>query len=152
MKDNIKIIEESAKELLSLMGTSTALSVSFDKENEAYLVDIEGGEETGLLIGRKGDTLHSLQSILSAIMKTKTGEWVRVVVNVGDYNEKEEEYLKGLAQSAAEKAKDSGEPQFLYNLKPAQRRIVHMELSSNSEVTTESQGEGRDRYLVVKVK
>jgi spoIIIJ-associated protein len=151
-EDNVKELQGLAEELLTLMSTSSKCEVSYDKENEAYVVNIEAGDETGLLIGKKGETLSSIQTVLGLLLKQKTGEWNRVVVNVGDYREKEEDYLKNLATATADRAKETGEPQSLYNLKPWQRRVVHMALGEDSEITTESMGEGEERYLVVKPK
>ncbi len=147
-----KQLQKIAGELFSLMGTKVNLEVSYDKKNEAYIVDVESTEETGLLIGRKGETLSSIQMILGIMFKSSVGEWHRILVNVGDYREKEEDYLKGLAMSAAERARETGEPQTLYNLKPAQRRLVHMALADEKGVITESMGEGDERYLVIKTK
>lgn len=153
MKKNIETLKKLSEELLLLMSVDGAkLEVDYDKENEAYVVNIEAEDETGLLIGKKGETLASLQLILGVLLKQKVGEWSRVVVNVGDYREKEESYLRNLAQATAERAKETGQPQSLYNLKPWQRRVVHMALSEDSEVLTESMGEGEERYLVVKTK
>lgn len=150
MKKNVGILQKLAEKLLKLMATTAKVKTSFDKDNEAYVVDIEADDETGLLIGKKGETLSSLQVILGVLFKQKIGDWLRVVVNVGDYREKEEDYLKSLAKTTAERAKETGEPQSLYNLKPWQRRIVHMTLSEDKDLTTESAGEGENRYLVVK--
>jgi len=152
MKKEIKVLQELTDEMLSLMSVSAKAEVSFDEKEDAFTVNIEAGDATGLLIGKKGDTLTSLQVILGMMLKQKTGEWKRVVVNVGDYREKEEDYLKGLADSAAARAKETGEPQSLYNLKPWQRRIIHMFLSEKEGIATESVGEGEERYLVVKAK
>lgn len=152
MKKQEKALNKLVDELFSLMGVSPKVEVSFDKENEAFVVNVDAGEETGLLIGRKGETLSSIQMILGIMLKQKTGEWARVLVNVGDYREKEEDYLKNLAESAATRAKETGEAQPLYNLKPGQRRIIHLFLSEDKEVETESQGEGIDRYLLIKPK
>lgn len=149
---NKKALKEVTDQLLVLMSTKATVEVSVDKENKCYIVNINGGDETGLLIGKKGETLMSIQTILGILLKQKTGEWERVTVNVGDYLQKEEEYLKNLADSTAARAKETKEPQSLYNLKPSQRRIIHMELSKDSEISTESIGEGEERYLVVKVK
>lgn len=143
------ILAGIAEELFSLMGTKAKLDVSWDKENEAFTVDIEADDETGLLIGRKGETLTSIQTVLGIMLKGKTGEWSRILVNVGNYREKEEDYLKNLAQATAERARETGEPQSLYNLKPGQRRTIHMFLSEDKTIATESAGEGLDRYLVV---
>ena len=147
--DNQKILEDVARELFSLMGTKANLEVSWDGENEAFVVNVEGNDETGLLIGRKGETLSSIQTVLGIMLKQKTGEWARVLVNVGNYREKEEDYLRNLATATSQRAKETGEPQSLYNLKPGQRRIIHMFLSEDKEIKTESAGEGIDRYLVV---
>lgn len=152
MKKNVEILQKLAEELFSLMGTDSKLEVSYDKENEAYVVNVVGGDETGLLIGRRGETLTSIQTVLGLLMKQKIGDWVRVMLNVGDYREKEEDYLKSIAEQAATRAVETGEGQPLYNLKPAQRRIIHMYLSEKKDIQTESLGEGPDRYLVVKPK
>lgn len=147
---NEKVLKELTDELLKMMSTRATAEVSVDKDNECYAVNINGGDETGLLIGKKGETLLSIQTILGVLLKGKTGEWERITVNVGDYLEKEEEYLKNLAISAASRAKETGDPQSLYNLKSNQRRIIHMILAEDNEVVTESVGEGEERYLVVK--
>jgi spoIIIJ-associated protein len=152
MEKNIEVLQKITDELLSLMSTKAKATVSFDKPNEAYIVNVEAGDETGLLIGKKGETLTSIQTMLGILFKQKTDEWNRVVVNIGDYREKEEDYLKGLATTTAERAKETKEPQSLYNLTAAQRRIVHMTLSEDEDVETESVGEGEERYLVVKSK
>ena len=134
------------------MGVSVKPEVSEDKENEAIVVFLDTQEEAGLLIGRHGQTIESLQAALGMLAKEKLGEWVRVVVNVGDWREKQEEHLKSLAISAAERAKTTGEGQPLYNLTPAQRRVIHLALSEDPEIDTESVGEGEERYLVIKKK
>jgi len=155
-KSSVESITEDlsaiSKDLFEFMGITTVPAASYDQENDSFVVTVEAGDETGLLIGRKGETLASIQTILGIALKQKVGDWHRVEVNVGDYREKEEDYLKNLAMSAATRAKETGEPQSLYNLKPAQRRIVHMFLSEDKAVSTESVGEGEERCLVVKIK
>jgi spoIIIJ-associated protein len=150
MKKEIKILEKLVEELLELMKTAAKASVSYDEKNEVFIVNLDAKDETGLLIGKKGETLGSLQTILGIMFKQATGEWHRVVVDVGDYREKEEDYLTNLALSTAARAKETGEPQSLYNLKPWQRRIIHMTLGEDKEIATESLGEGEERYLVIK--
>ncbi len=152
MEKNIESLQKIADKLLSLMSTKATAKVSYDKTNEAYVVDVEAGDETGLLIGKKGETLSSIQTMLGILLKQKTDEWNRVIVNVGDYREKEEDYLRNLATTTAERAKETYEPQSLYNLTPGQRRIVHMTLSEDDAIETESVGEGNERYLIIKAK
>lgn len=151
-KDKKDLIQEAAQELLVLMGTKALVETNEDVEGQSFVVNIKTDEETGLLIGRRGETLSSFQTILSLLVRQRVGDWERVVVNVGDWREKEEERLKVLAQGAAERAKENKEPQPLYNLTASQRRIVHLFLSEDESVETESVGEGEERYLVVKPK
>lgn len=148
----VKAVNELAEELFSLMGTSVDFEVSKDEKNNAVFVDIDAGEETGLLIGYRGETLASIQAALGMMARQKTGDFVRIIVNVGDWREKQEEQLKSLAVQAAQRARETGESQPLYNLNAAQRRIVHMVLSEEEDIETESHGEGEDRYLVVNLK
>jgi spoIIIJ-associated protein len=130
-KKNTKGLEEILSKLLPLMSTSAKGEVSYDEENEAYVVNLDAKDETGLLIGKKGETLESIQTVLGVMLKQETGEWSRVIVT-------------------AERVKETGQPQSLYNLKPWQRRIVHMYLAEGVGVSTESEGEGEERHLVVK--
>jgi spoIIIJ-associated protein len=150
--DPVKITQKFVDELLTLMASEAKATVSMDEANDTLVVNIDPGEETGLLIGRQGETLLALQSIIGLATKQLLGDWKRVVVDIADWREKQEDHLKSLAETTAQRAIETGEDQPLYNLTPAQRRIVHMALAENEEVTTESVGEGPDRYLVIKVK
>lgn len=151
-KKEIKQIEEMAVELLGLMGTDSKATAEYNNENEAVVVSVDAGDEAGLIIGNRGRTLNSIQTVLGMMNRGRTGDWRRILVDVADWREKEEERLAQLAKQSAQRALDSGEPQYLYNLTPSQRRLVHMALTSNKEVVTESHGEGSERYLVVSPK
>lgn len=151
-KNEIVLVEKIVKELFSLLGTKSKPMVSEDKDNDAILVKIETEDEAGLLIGNRGDTLDSIQSILGMIYRQRSGEWKRILVNVADWREKQQDRMTQLAIQAAERAKASGEPQSLYNLSAGQRRMVHVALVDNEQVVTESQGEDRERCLVVRPK
>jgi len=152
MEKNVKVLQKLTDELFSLMSTKAKAEASFDKDNDSFIVNVDAGDETGLLIGKKGETLLGIQTVLGFLLKQKVGEWKRVLVNVGDYREKEESYLKDLAATTSARAKETGQPQNLYNLKSWQRRVIHMVLSEDKEVITESEGEGEDRFLVIKPK
>lgn len=150
--NKVKLVSEIADELLKLMGTKATSKVSEDKDADALVVDIETDEEAGLLIGNRGETLNSIQAVIGMIYRQRTNEWIRIIVNVADWRERQTERLKELALQAAKRAKETGEPQTLYNLSPAQRRIVHLILAEEKDTQTESQGEGRGRYLIVSTK
>ncbi len=106
-KDKLKKIEESAVKLLSLMGSRAKVSVSSDEDNQAVLINLETDDETGLLIGRQGETLMAIQTILGMIARKNFEEWVRIIVNVGDWREKQESRLKELAVQTALRAKET---------------------------------------------
>lgn len=148
----VKKVEKLAKELFSLIGVETKLELSHDKENDVVKIEITSTEAMGLLIGRRGETINAIQSVLGMMARTALSGWVRIVVNIGDYREKQEDSLKDLATNTAARARETGEPQTLYNLTPSQRRIVHMSLSEESDLVTESQGEGLERHLIVSLK
>lgn len=145
-------LKSLAEELLSKVGIEGSVNVSEDQSagEKTYLVTVDSPKEAGLLIGSHGSTLQAIQSFLALATKQSTGEWVRVVVDIGDWRQKHEEHLESLAKQTAERAKATGAAQHLYNLSPSQRRVVHMALAKESGIETQSEGEGEARYLVVK--
>jgi spoIIIJ-associated protein len=149
-KNEAIIVKEALTKIFEMCGVASNFEVKEDKVNENLEVNIDSGEEAGLLIGKRGDTVFSIQQILALIVKQQTNEWKRIIVNVGDWREKQEEYLKSLALQAVERVKETGEAEKLYNLNASQRRVVHMVLSEEKDIVTESEGEGVERCLVVK--
>ena len=147
-----QITQETAEKLLELLEVKSEVSVEVGKDSEgqtaSIIINPEG--EAGLLIGAHGSTLNAIQSFLSLTLKQKTGEWVRIMLDVGEWRQKHNEQLEELAQNSAERARETGEDQHLYNLSPSQRRIVHMALADEEGIETTSEGEGAGRYLVVK--
>jgi len=143
-------VQHIVEDLLNRLGVVGNVSVDID-ETEAYRVHIET-EETGLLIGFHGKTLESFQIILGIIVSKELATWVKVYVNVGDYREKREEALMLMAQHAAEHALTMGRPVELANLSASERRVIHLTLSGDERVETESEGEGVRRTLLVKPK
>jgi spoIIIJ-associated protein len=142
-------IEKLLDELFSLLGVSCETSVL--KVEEGYKVEVDSSD-SGLLIGSHGSTLNAIQSFLALTFRQRTGEWVNILVDVGGWRDRHEDYLQDLARQAAERARSTGEAQHLYNLNPSQRRTIHLYLGEEKDLITESEGEGRERYLVVKTK
>ena len=150
LKKAKKIAEDVVKEMASLMGVDIDFSVEEDEKNEAILINIDAKDETGLLIGSRGSTVKSLQLVLGMIISRRLGAWQRVIVNVADWMEQQKEKYESMADKAAERALETGEPQQIYNLGPSERRIIHLRLSERDDIVTESVGEGSERYLLVK--
>src|SRR3989339_502543 len=151
MVDITETIEKLAKELFLLAGVNVKVIVS-ENEEGVYEVNLETSEETGLLIGFRGENINAIQTVLGIMVKGVTGEWIRIIVNIGDYRQKQEQKLFALADQSADRAIETKEPQPIYNLTAGQRRIIHMYLSKRDDVVTESQGENLERFLVVKSK
>jgi len=148
--DHTEAVKKTAEELLVKLEVAGVVSVTTD-ETGAYRVHIET-EETGLLIGYHGRTLESFQIILGMLVSKQVGVWVKTYVNVGDYREKREEALMLMAQRAAERALAVGRPVELAHLSSSERRVVHLTLSGDERIETESVGDGNSRTLLVKPK
>lgn len=106
-------------------------------------------EETGIYIGHHGEGLTSLQLILSLMVNQRSGQWHRISLNINDYQERREESLKHLAETAVEKALALRQEVVLGNLSSYERRIIHLHLENHPEVTTESRGEEPLRQLMI---
>lgn len=149
-KAKTEVVEKLAKELIKHLEVKVKAEISEDKEGVVH-VQLET-DDPGILIGYHGETLAAFQQILGMMVYRKTNEWTRVLVNVGDYRERRKESLQRMALSAAQKVKFSGEEHALPSMTPAERRIVHLALADDPEVTTESEGEGYSRRVVIKPK
>lgn len=149
--DNKKVLTELSEELLKLTGVSVEVEVN-ELEEDSYEVDLKTEGETGLLIGFRGENINSIQTALTLMFKGKTGNWIRVLVNIGDYRQKQEDKLKDLTDQTIDRVVETKKPQPIYNLTATQRRIVHMYIVDKSEVESASEGEGDERYLIVKPK
>ena len=145
----LKLVEGVLREILDNLGIEA--SFSLEKRQEAVLVRIETSTQ-GILIGYHGRTLSALQRILSLIVYRRLGEWLKIVLDVDNYRQKREETLKRIALSAAKKVKFSGQEQELPPMSSSERRIIHLALSGDPEITTESRGEGKERRVVIKPK
>ena len=149
MDDVIKIIKEATEDLLEKIDSAGTVEVV--EADGMYNVHIDT-EENALLIGKHGNTLSSLELILSLIVAKKTGEFKRIIIEVGGYRQAREEYLRDLAQRLADEVIETGTEKTVRGLKPWERRVVHMYLGEMGDVITESEGEDRDRILVIKRK
>jgi spoIIIJ-associated protein len=118
---------------------------------ETITLHIEGADEQamGLLIGRRGETLYSLQFLLNLLVSRHVQKWPQMIVDVGNYRQRRRESLEGLARRMAERVSQSGRPVTLEPMAPYERRIVHLALREESGVYTQSTGEGEGRKIVI---
>ena len=148
---------ETLEELLKLMGVEgKVISGTYPDEsgepNSAPIAFNIEGEDLGILIGRRGQTLSSLQYILRLIVGRKTNTWLPIVIDAESYKQRRYEALQALAHRMAENVKTKGTPFTLEPMPPYERRIIHMALANHSAVFTESIGEGESRKVGIKPK
>lgn len=149
-----KKAEQNIKEFLDNFSKSLPnndLKYTIENDKNDILVDING-EDTGFLIGYRGNVLNSLQVILNNIANKGINERVRVLLNIGGYKQKREQDLKELAEKIAGTVIRKGKSITLEPMTSYERKIIHAELQSNSKVETYSIGEEPNRKIVVSLK
>jgi spoIIIJ-associated protein len=140
-------------ELIELMGFEVEVvaewRTSTDDEDEPYLnLDIRG-DELGVLIGRRGETLANLQFLLRLMINQRLKTWKNIVVDVEQYKQRRMEQLTQLANRMAEQVASSGRAVSLEPMPANERRIIHIALRENPAVYTESTGEGDRRKVAI---
>ncbi len=149
MDKSIDVSQNFVKELLEKLNIEAKVTATQEEELIRVLIE---SDESGILIGHHGRNLESLQTITGLVVFKVTGAWVRIVLDVGDYRERRQKQLEGLADDAITKIRETGEEISIPHLTPSERRAIHMYVSENTEVQTESSGEGRNRILTIKRK
>ena len=110
------------------------------------------GEDMGILIGKRGQTLDSLQYLTSLVVNKGESTYIRVKLDTEDYRRRRKETLENLARGIAFKVKKTRKPVVLEPMNPYERRIIHASLQGNRYVETVSEGEEPYRHVVVKLK
>ena len=149
-----QIARETLQELLVKMGVKAG--VAFRPEEEMpdeedappFILDITG-DDLGVLIGRRGQTLQALQYITRLIVSREVQHWVRLVVDVEKYKARREKALRQLAQRMAEQVAFGHQPLALEPMPPHERRIIHLALRDHPIVTTKSIGKGDQRKVTI---
>lgn len=120
----------------------------YEGDEGELILDITG-DDLAVLIGRHGRTLDAIQFLVSSIVRRKLGFRYPVVVDIEGYKNRQRERLESIADNAARKAASQSKKINLQPMSPYERRIVHMRLKENPDVTTESEGTGPTRHIVV---
>lgn len=152
----IKEIEERAvvflRDVFASMNLGEVEITSKYNTNDGSLeVDFEG-EDMGILIGKRGQTLDSLQYLTSLVVNKGKANYIRVKLDTEDYRRRRKETLENLARGIAYKVKKTRKPVVLEPMNPYERRIIHSALQGNKFVETVSEGEEPYRHVVVKLK
>lgn len=144
-------LKKLAEELVSKMGLEITLSV--EEQEDRFMVEI-GGEDSAILIGKRGESLDGFQFLLSTLFNKgkKHDEYKRVVVDSKGYKSRREDTLKILAERTAARAVRENQDIRLEPMSANERRIIHSALASSTKVETESKGNEPNRYVIIKLK
>ena len=149
-KDIKKITKETMDEIMKLLDIDCDYSIDIDDSDEISIINISiDGDDLGYMIGNHGRHLDSFQYILSLVLRNKLEEDFKfmVMLDVAGYRKERISKIEELAIKKADDARLLGEAVDLKPMRPSDRRIVHMTLQKFDDITTESQGEGIDRYV-----
>ena len=148
-------ISDKAKDFLNevfeAMNMVVVIDAKYDEESRNLNIDLSG-DEMGVLIGKRGQTLDSLQYLVSLVVNKESEEYIRVKVDTEDYRKRRKETLENLAKNIAYKVKRSKRSVSLEPMNPYERRIIHSALQNDKYVTTHSEGEEPFRRVVVTLK
>ena len=148
----MKVATEVLRDLIAKMGVSAVASLKQVESEDlgGPVFEIEG-DDSGLLIGRRGETLRALQFLVMLAVGRRLESRVHFMVDVEGYQQRRYSALRNLAQNVAKRVVSSGRAITLEPMPPNERRIVHMALADDPKVTTESMGVGEDRKVVVQL-
>ena len=144
----VPVVRSFLESVLGLLGVE--VEVDIDIEEDGLHCDLNTSDEDGgLLIGRHGSTLDSLQYLTLRVLQAEGFERMRITLDVGGYRTRREKVRRELAHGVGAKVLDSGRPYHFDPMSAMERRVVHMSLMEVQGLRTESEGEGRNRHVVV---
>ena len=148
-------VEDTAKDFLKdvfeAMDMTVVVEVKYDEAENYMEIDLSG-DEMGVLIGKRGQTLDSLQYLVSLVVNKNTENYIRVKVDTENYRQRRKETLENLAKNIAHKVKRTRKNVVLEPMNPYERRIIHSALQNDKYVVTHSEGEEPFRRVVVSLK
>ncbi|MEE0686051.1 MAG: RNA-binding cell elongation regulator Jag/EloR [Lachnospiraceae bacterium] len=143
------VIVEFLSKVFAAMNLTVKINVNITEES----VDVDlVGDDMGVLIGKRGQTLDSLQYLVSLVVNKKSDKYLRVKLDTENYRERRKETLENLAKNIAFKVKRTKRPVSLEPMNPYERRVIHSALQNDRYVTTKSEGEEPFRHVVVLLK
>ena len=148
-------VEDTAKDFLKdvfeAMDLTVVVNVKYDEAENYMEIDLSG-DEMGVLIGKRGQTLDSLQYLVSLVVNKNVENYIRVKVDTENYRQRRKETLENLAKNISYKVKRTKRPVSLEPMNPYERRIIHSALQNDKYVTTHSEGDEPFRHVVVVLK
>lgn len=142
---------EFISDVLSVMGIQNEVKNSYDEAEKTINLEIVG-DDMGILIGKRGQTLDSLQYLVSLVVNKNSDDYIKVKLDTENYRERRKETLENLAKNIASKVKKTGKMVELEPMNPYERRIIHSALQNDKYVETHSEGEEPERKVVITLK
>ena len=145
------IAKEFLNDVFAAMNMTVVINVKYDEAEKTMDIDLSG-DEMGVLIGKRGQTLDSLQYLVSLVINKGVEDYIRVKLDTEDYRARRKETLENLAKNISFKVKRTKRSVSLEPMKPYERRIIHSALQNDKYVTTHSEGEEPFRRVIVSLK
>ena len=147
-EESIRFAKKYTEDLMSFFGLNVDVYAS--AEEDVIELSVPGSYLANLLIGRGGDTLRSFQTLIRSTLIQKRAQLVRVNLDIADYKKHYNEQLAAKAEKWAKKVMTTGEEMVLEPMNPAERRVIHKVLGDYTQLSTDSEGVGADRHIVIK--
>ncbi len=144
-------VEEYLDALFKAMKIDTVVELKYDEDEKTMDINLTG-EDMGILIGKRGQTLDALQYLISLYVNKESTDYIRVKLDTENYRARRKETLEQLAKNIAIKVKRYRKPMSLEPMNPYERRIIHSALQNDRYVTTRSDGEEPNRHIIVELK
>ena len=149
--DTVDNIREFLENVFSAMDMEVTIDIKKAEDDKVYEVELSG-KEMGLLIGKRGQTLDSLQYLTNLAVNKHSDGYIKVKLDTEDYRQRRKDTLENLAKNIAYKVKRTKRPVSLEPMNPFERRVIHSTLQNDKFVTTHSEGEEPYRHVVVTLK
>lgn len=145
------IARDFLRDVFEAMDMTVVVDVKYDELENYMEIDLSG-DDMGVLIGKRGQTLDSLQYLVSLVVNKNIENYIRVKVDTENYRQRRKETLENLARNISYKVKRTKRPVSLEPMNPYERRIIHSALQNDKYVTTHSEGDEPYRHVVVVLK
>ena len=149
--DTVDNIREFLENVFSAMNMEVTIDIKKAEDDKVYEVELSG-KEMGLLIGKRGQTLDSLQYLTNLAVNKHSDGYIKVKLDTEDYRQRRKDTLENLAKNIAYKVKRTKRPVSLEPMNPYERRVIHSTLQNDKFVTTHSEGDEPYRHVVVTLK
>lgn len=147
-EDVVDVVRNFLEKTFDAMNLIVDITLDYDDIEGIINIELKG-EEMGMLIGKRGQTLDSLQYLTSLVANKKTVRYVKIKIDTENYRQRRKETIENLARNVASKVKKTGRTAFLEPMNPYERRIIHAALQGDKYVDTHSEGDEPHRKVVV---